>query len=212
MIITYQGAEFFKVQYGDTTIAFNPISKDSKLKGARFGADIAFVSLNHKDMNGVANLEFGEKKPFTVSGPGEYEIKGIFARGFASESNYDGEKRINTIYLVSIENINICFLGSFGGKELGSEIEEALDAIDILFVPIGGDGVLGPSEAYKLAVKLEPKIIIPMHYGEIGGKSVLETFLKEGGAEKAESFEKLTLKRKDLEGKEGEIVVLSAQA
>jgi hypothetical protein len=56
MIITYQGVEFFKVQFGNTTIAFNPISKDSKFKPTRFFADIALVSLNDKDMNGVENL------------------------------------------------------------------------------------------------------------------------------------------------------------
>ena len=44
MIITYQGAEFFKVQFGDTTLAFNPISKESKLKPTRFFADIASVT------------------------------------------------------------------------------------------------------------------------------------------------------------------------
>ena len=32
MIITYQGVEFFKVQFGDTILAFNPISKESKFK------------------------------------------------------------------------------------------------------------------------------------------------------------------------------------
>jgi hypothetical protein len=36
----------------------------------------------------------------------------------------------------------------------------------------------------------------------------LKAFLKEMGEEGAETAEKLTLKRKDLEGKEGEVVVL----
>jgi hypothetical protein len=40
MIITFLGAESFKVSFGDTTLAFNPISKDSTLKSAKFGADI----------------------------------------------------------------------------------------------------------------------------------------------------------------------------
>ena len=38
--------------------------------------------------------------------------------------------------------------------------------------------------------------------------SSLKTFLKETGEEKAEVVEKLTLKQKDLEGKEGEVIVL----
>ncbi len=56
MIITNLGIESFKVQFGDTTIAFNPISKESKFKSTRFFADIALVSLNHPDMNGSENL------------------------------------------------------------------------------------------------------------------------------------------------------------
>src|SRR3984885_5824382 len=98
MIITYLGGEFIKVQFGDTVLAFNPISKDSKLKTSKFGADIVLSSLNHPDMNGVDQISFGDKKPFVISGPGEYEVKGVFIKGLPSESNYDGEKRINTIY------------------------------------------------------------------------------------------------------------------
>jgi hypothetical protein len=67
MIITYLGVEFFKVQFGDITIAFNPISKESKFKSTRFFADIALVSLNSKETNGVENLSYNGKDPFVVS-------------------------------------------------------------------------------------------------------------------------------------------------
>ena len=100
MIITYQGGEFFKVQFGDTTLAFNPISKESKLKASRFFADIALVSVNHPDANGAENLSYNGKEPFVISGPGEYEIKGVFIKGFASKSLYGGKDMINTIYSV----------------------------------------------------------------------------------------------------------------
>ncbi len=209
MIITYFGAEFFKVQFGDITLAFNPISKDSKLKPSRFGADIVFVSAHHGDFNGVDQVTHGEKKPFVISGPGEYEVRGVFIKGLPSESKYGGNDLINTIYTVSLENMNICFLGSINTGELKNETVEALDEIDILFVPIGGEGVLDPAKAYKLAVSLEPKIIIPMHYGDIGGKEALKAFLKEAG-ENPKLEAKLTLKKKDLEGKEADIVVLDS--
>ena len=90
------------------------------------------------------------------------------------------------------------------------------EEIDILFVPIGGEGVLSASEAHEVAVSLEPRLIIPTHYPStssgqvgIGEKDALKTFLKEGGAEGEKAQEKLTIKKKDLEGKAGEIVVLS---
>lgn len=209
MIITYQGGEFFKVQFGNTTLAFNPISKDSKLKSSRFGADIALITMNHPDFNGIDQVSHGDIKPFAISGPGEYETKGVFIKGFLSKSNYslsadeaDGQK-INTIYLVSLEGMNICFLGALTSTNITNSTKEALEEIDILFVPIANK-TLSPSDAYKFAISLEPKIIIPMHYDEAS----LKIFLKEGG-EKVEPIDKLTLKKKDLEGKEGDIVVLA---
>ncbi|NQV88568.1 MAG: MBL fold metallo-hydrolase [Parcubacteria group bacterium] len=209
MIITYLGVEAFKVQFGDIVLAFNPVSKESKFKQSRFGADIALVSLNDKDLNGVENLSHGDRAPFIVSGPGEYEIKDVFIKGFLESSEYGGKKRINTIYTVSLEGMNLCFLGALGVPELKDATSEAIDGVDILFVPIGGEGVLSPADAYKLAVNLQPKIIIPMHYGDVGDKNALKTFFKEGGEETVAPIDKLTIKKKDLEGKEGDIVVLA---
>jgi len=210
MIITYLGGESVKVQFGDTTLAFNPISKDSSLKAAKFGADIALVSLNHPDMNGVDQVSFGDKKAFAVTGPGEYEVKGVFIKGHGSASTYGGEKRINTIYTVELEGMNICYLGALGDAQLPKDADEAIDDVDVLFVPIGGDGVLGATDAYKLAVSIGPKIIIPIHYGDIGGKDALKAFLKEAG-ESPKPEPKLTLKKKDLEGKEADVVLLEKE-
>ncbi len=206
MVITYNGTEFFKVQFGNTTIAFNPISKDSKLKASRFGADIALISFNHPDMNGAETLSFGDREPFVISGPGEYETKDIFIKGFESHTSYGGKGGINTIYLLSLDGMNLCFLGALDTPELKKETIEAIGEIDILFVPIGAEGVLKPADAYRLAVSLEPKVIIPMHYDD----KMLKLFLKEGG-ESSETVDKLTVKKKDLEGKEGDIIVLKAE-
>lgn len=211
MIITYLGGEFIKVQFGDTVLAFNPISKDSKLKTAKFGANIVLSSLNHPDMNGLDQVSFGDKKAFAISSPGEYEVRGIFIKGFSSESFYDGEKKINTIYTVTLEGMNICYLGAVNTPELPKEADEAIDEVDILFMPIGGDGVLDPVKAYKLAVAISPKIIVPMHYGDIGGKDALKAFLKEAG-ENPKPEPKLTIKKKDLEGKEANVVVLEKES
>ncbi|MGC9602778.1 MAG: MBL fold metallo-hydrolase [Minisyncoccia bacterium] len=211
MVITYLGGECFKITQGDLTLAFNPPSKDSSLKTPKFGADIALVSMDHEDFNGVENAAFGEREPFVISGPGEYEVKGVAVRGFASESTYGlpaqagGEKGINTIYSVALEGMNLCFLGALGTNDLPTSAKAELDGIDILFLPIGGRGMLDYDKAYALAVQLEPKAVIPMHYSA----SDLKNFLKEAGKE-VEAQDKLTVKKKDLEGKEGEIIVLSA--
>lgn len=208
MIITYLGKQFFKIAQGDLVVAVNPISKDSKsdVKGSRFGSDIALSTTNHPDYNGFDIVAHGDTVPFSVSGPGDYEIKDIFIKGIMTESTISEKKYINTIYSFSIENISICFLGCMSNNKISADIRGSIGDPDILFVPIGNHDLLDPAEAYKLAVSLEPKIIIPMDYDE----KTLKAFLKEGGQEKVEAIDKLTLKAKDLVGREGEIVVLSS--
>lgn len=207
MIITYLGKQFFKIQQGDLVVAFNPISKDSKseVKSSRFGANIALSTINHPDYNGFEMVSHGDTIPFEINGPGDYEIKDIFIKGIMTESTLDKKKYINTIYSLMIENISICFLGTITKDKLNTEVIEQIDSPDILFVSVSNDDSLSPAEAYKLAVKLEPKIIIPMDYDEKN----LKAFLKEGGQDKVSPIDKLTIKSKDLIGREGEIVVLS---
>ena len=63
---------------------------------------------------------------------------------------------------------------------------------------------------HDAAVGLEPRVIIPMHYGEIGMKDALALFLKEEGSETPQTLDKLTIKRKDLETKSNELIVLQS--
>ncbi len=200
--------ESFKVQSGDFVLAFNPISKKSKLKPTRFGADIVCVSVNHSDFNGIEQTFSKNKRTFVVEGAGEYEVEGVFIKGYQSAVEYDGKKRMNTIYSIVLDNINIGFLGALGSNGIDGELREALNTVDILFVPIGGGDVLDATEAYKLAVKLGAKVIIPMCYGENGKEDALKKFLKESGSEGLKSISKLTLKKNDLVDKSGEVIVL----
>lgn len=185
MIISHHGAGCFKISQGDLDLVLNPQSKMS--------ADITLFS------NG--RNETAEKSGFIIDGPGEYEIKDIFVKGFLSEGV---GKKINTIYLISFEGMNLCFLGALANPILSEETLEAIEDIDIIFVPIEGGKMLDSVSAYKLAVSLEPSVIIPMYYTE----ETLKQFVKEGGETKVESLDKFVVKKKDLEGKEGEIVVL----
>ncbi len=207
MIITYFGKEFFKIQQGEMVLAFNPVNKASKTGiTAKFGADIALVTTNHADYNGIDQLTHGERVPFTITGPGDYEVKEIFIKGVLSAAEIGGKKYINTIYSFSVDNISIVFLGALSEADLSKESREAINSPDILFVPVGGKGLLDAKSSAKLASSLEPKLVIPMDYDDAS----LKLFLKEMGEEKAEVVDKLTLKQKDLDNKEGEVIVLKA--
>lgn len=207
MIITHYGRQHFKLQVGDLTVAVNPVSKEGNGKVARYGADVCLITTNHPDYNGQEQVEHGGKVPFVIKGAGEYEVAGIFIKGFATETPLKEGKTVktfqNTTYILTLDGIRITFLGALH-EALRPEHKEIIDETDILFVPVGGDDVtLNPYDAHKLSVSLEPKLIIPMDYNE----QTIPVFLKEAGAEKVEPLEKLTVKKKDIEGKLGEVVL-----
>ena len=207
MIITYHGKQFFKIQQGDTIVALNPISKDSKFKDkiTRFGSQIVLSSVNHPDYNGIETVTYGEQEPVAITGPGDYEVKDIFIKGILTRTMLDKKEHINTVYNMVLEGITISVLGALS-KPLEASEREGVENADILFVPLGdGDDLIDPKAAYKLAVSLEPGIIIPTDYTD----ATLKAFLKEAGAEKTEAIDKLVLKKKDLADKQGEVMVLS---
>ena len=232
MVITHHGAQCFKVTFGELTLVFDPIAKNATLPAVRFGADIALVSRDHPDMNGIEEVTYGDpsnplragKIPFAVTGPGEYERGGVVIQGFLSNSKYPTSPKatkdtvaeyVNTIYSVKLEDMTLVHLGALADTELSHEARESIDEIDVLFVPVGGEGVLTSAKAHELAISLEPKIIIPMHWSGIGlpqndGKGIsksLEAFIKAAG-NGSEKVDKLTLKKKDLVGRDGSIIVI----
>jgi len=137
-------------------------------------------------------LRIGGRDGFDIYGPGEYEVDGTFVKGIGS-TGVGG--KINTIYSVLFDDIRLCHLGALVDDSLNAETKEAIGEIDVLFVP---------TDAPKLASALAPKIVVPMYKD----KSDLHKFLKEMG-EKENMQDKLLLKKKDLEGKDGEVVCLS---
>jgi len=208
MVITYYGNTYCKLTLGDLTIATNPPSK--ALKPSRFGADIAFITTNLPEANDPETVTLGDKVPFVIDSPGSYEIKELFVSGAASTVTLDKKDYINTVYGFELDGIKVAFLGyCYDDKAFSPEAKEIASQADMIFVSVGDD----PSAAYKTATSFDPNVIIPMNYDA----DSLKRFLKEGGqdlsvqAGKNEIQDKLTLKRRDLDGKEGHIMVLAAQ-
>ena len=207
MQITYHGAEMIKIVSGQNTLIFNPISKDAKLKASKHSADIIFISAKSKYFAGLDNVKPKSDKLFVIDGPGEYEINSIFVKATESKTEFDSAS-LNTIYSVKLEDVNIVFLGALSDPKPNMEFAEDLDSVDVLFVPIGSKGVLSPSEAHKIAVSLEAKLIVPIHYEGIEKKDILDHFEKEFSGQ-FEKMDKLSIKKKDIQETGQRVVVLS---
>ena len=208
MIITYYGNQFFKIAQGDTVVAINPPSKESGVNPAKFGSILALSTTAHPLYNGFETVTYGENAPFMISGPGEYECAGILVKGKGTTTHIDGKEYNTAIYSLVIEDIKIGFLGPIEKPLLAADYE-VLAGTDILFVPIGGEGVLTPAEANKVANAIEPKIIIPMDYTNGRMKDAMKIFLKETSEGNVAPIEKLTIRRKEIESKEGDVIVLA---
>lgn len=213
MIVTYLGNETFRIQVGDLVLALNPPAKSSEFKMNKFGANVVLQSIKHPDMGGGRDFSYGDKEPFVISGPGEYESNGLFIKGVAGESKYDlpkgTDKRINTIYSLTVDGINILYLGAQSGQ-MPAGLSDIVDEVDMLFIPIGDKGTFDAKEAEKIVLNLEPKIVIPMGYTSVKDPQLV-AFLKEAGGGEA-PVDKLTIKKKDLEGKDQDVMVLIPQA
>lgn len=213
MEISYLGHSSFKIKGKNAVVVTDPY--DSHMVGLKFPkveADIVTVSHQHADHNFV---EVVEGTPVIISGPGEYEVKGVKIIGIISyHDDVSGSKRgKNTIYRIRVDGVSLVHAGDLGHK-LDDRTLEMLDDVDILMVPVGGFYSLSASEASELISQLSPKIIIPMHYNhpklnqkDFGQLSYVDAFLKEMGKEVLLPVEKLSVTKDKLPA-EPQVVVL----
>ena len=83
-----------------------------------------------------SNADAVQGKPFVVSGPGEYEVGGVFVLGLstAPANEADGP---NTVYLMEMDGVAICHLGDLSRPLLSSQVEQLRD-VQVLMIPAGG--------------------------------------------------------------------------
>lgn len=215
MNITWYGHSCFKIQTknqrgGEEVNLFtDPFDKTIGLRPPQGSADIITVSHNHPDHNQTQSFK---NNPFVIDTPGEYSLKGVTIRGIESyhDNQKGAEKGRNTIFVIESEEIRICHLGDLGHLLEDKQLD-AIGAIDILMIPVGGRYTLNSALAEKVISQLEPKLILPMHYFLPGLKIELdkvEKFCDDLGNETEKNVSKLVLKKKDLENQGGKIILL----
>lgn len=216
MQIIWHGQSCFQIttnssKNGETKLVIDPFDEKIGLKLPKLEADILLSTHEHYDHN---NIKAVAGDPFLITGPGEYEIKGVYVQGISAfhDKSQGKDRGMITLYTIEAEDgLRLCHLADLGQPELTEEQLDLIGDIDVLMIPVGGVYTISSQEASKIISQIEPKIVIPMHYSipkltvQLDG---VEKFLKVMGVKETESQPKLSIKKKDLTEEETKVVVL----
>ncbi len=125
--------------------------------------DIVTISHQHSDHSYTGDLQ---GKPEVVQGPGRHQVKGIEFMGIPCyHDRVSGRERgDNTIFCFTVDDIRVCHCGDLG-HPLHDNAVRSLGHVDVLLFPTGGPAAtLELDEAAALWEKLQPGVIIPMHF------------------------------------------------
>jgi L-ascorbate metabolism protein UlaG (beta-lactamase superfamily) len=125
-------------------------------------ADIVTVSHGHGDHNNIAAVQ-GDPKVIDNSSP--VEVKGIKFNGIDTyhDDSAGNERGANVIYCFEVDGIKICHLGDLGHL-LNDDQANSIGKVDILMIPVGGNFTIDAETADAVIEKLNPAVVIPMHF------------------------------------------------
>ena len=206
MELTWYGLSCFRMaERGQATIVTDPYNGNLGLPALKLKADVVTISHNapgHNHLDAVTGREHA------LTGPGEYEIGGVFITGIATVQEHHTTQ--NVLFLFDYGGLTIAHLGDMEKVPSQTQIED-LEQVNILLLPVGGGKSLNAAQAAELVSMLEPSIVVPMHY-QIPGLTLeldgVERFLKEMGATEPVSENSLKLTAGNLP-EETQIVLLN---
>jgi L-ascorbate metabolism protein UlaG (beta-lactamase superfamily) len=213
MEITWYGHSCFRlVERGMATVVCDPFDAETAgYSPLKLRADI--VTSSH-DAAGHNYLNAIKGYSHAITGPGEFEIGGVFITGVQmdGQGKKATEEPRNTLYVFDYMGITVAHLGDQHSVPPQTEIE-ALGTVHVALVPVGGGSGLNAAKAAEIVSLLEPNIVIPMHYQTPAAKvplDQLDKFLKEMGLHEAETLPSLKVTKSSLPD-ETKVIVLDYQ-
>ncbi len=184
MEITWYGHSCFRLaERSMATVVTDPYDHSSiGYDSLKLKADIVTIS-HHASGHNNTNAVKGTSH--VITGPGEFEIGGVFITGVQTNGHgkEDDSELRNTLYVFDYDGITVAHLGDLDKVLTQTEVE-ALGTVNVALVPVGGGGGLNAAKAAEVISLLEPNIVIPMHYATPDAKLSLDSldkFLKEMG-------------------------------
>lgn len=193
MEIQYFGASSVKISTKKATVVSDPSSEVADLKVDTKKANFVLVSQS-------PNAPKGADDPFVINMPGEYEFEDSSVKGVAAQPFQGSAGDISaTMYRLTTAEVTVLLTGTINEK-LSEDQLEAIGLVDVLVVPVGGNGYSTDAiGAATLVRAIEPKLVIPVYYAEDGVNykvppAGLEAFTKELGAPVEEPVDKFKIK------------------
>lgn len=209
MEFQYFGANCIKISSKKASLVIDDNLASFGLKPVVSSKDIALYTTNL--------VERAKDAYFTISVPGEYEVSDASIQGIAARSHMDEDsQRSAVIYRIILDDVRIAVVGHIHPNLTDDELE-ALGTIDILFVPVGGNGyTLDGVGAQKIVKGIEPKIVIPTHYADPKlnyevPQTELEEALKGLAMEPSERVDVLKMKGLEFSADGSKLIVLNRQ-
>lgn len=196
MDIQYYGANCIRISTKKASVIV-----DDNLKSLGLAAESKKDEVAIKTFAGIDSPKDAK---IVIDAPGEYEVSGVSIKGIAARAHMDEPKqKTATMYKLDVNDIRVVVTGHIFA-DLSDDQLESLGTVDVLIIPVGNAGyTLDAIGASKVIRKIEPKLVIPTHYGEKGinyevPQQSLDEALKELPFEVKARVPKLKLKESDL--------------
>ena len=183
MDLVWLGHASFRLHSQGMVVVTDPFPESLGLRMDGRPADVVTVSNTHPN-HSAADTVAGDPKLFRA--PGEYEYNNVVVRGVMTPLP-DGapHEQRNVAYAIEMDGISVCHLGDLTRPLTTRQVEE-LKPVHVALVPAGGHCTLSLDQALQTIQDLDPRVVVPMHYGhgqeglELDG---VEQFLRRMGLE-----------------------------
>ena len=198
MDLVWLGHSSFRLHSQGMVVVTDPFPESLGLRMDGRPAAIVTVSNTHQN-HSAADTVPGDPKVFEAAG--EYELNHVMVRGVMTPlaEGVPHEQR-NVAYTIEMDGVSVCHLGDLTRPLTTRQVEE-LKPVDVALVPAGGHCTMGMEQALQTVQDLDPKIVVPMHFGhgqmgvELDG---VEPFLRRLGLDEAQAQPRLVVTPSNL--------------
>ena len=199
MDLNWLGHSSFRLHSSGLVVVTDPFPESLGLRIDGRPATVVTVSNTHPNHSAAETVPGA---PRVFNAPGEYEFNGVVVRGVMTPlpEGVPHEQR-NVAYTIALDDgISVCHLGDLK-QPLTTRQANELKPVDVVLIPVGGRCTLSLDHALQTIQDLDPKVVVPMHFGH--GQQGLELegaepFLRRMGIDEAQPQPRLVVSQGNL--------------